>query len=979
LGSKALVIAREIKERNVEAYILGTLGYSYFVLSDYQKAVEYAKLSLAIAPKDPNVATINSLTLGNAYNIFGNPQKAVELLEPALFIAQKTKDRKIESSILITLGAAYGILGNIPKAVNSFEQGLVIARETKQRELEGLALAQLGLIDVLQEKYQKAVEYAQASLRIAKEVKNNEIQAIAVATLSFAYASQPYTLGDPQKAVEFAKLALTLTQQSKQPYLKAMAVNILSMSYAAVNDSQKSIEFANQALKIGQEIKVTLLQEWSMNLLAANYLELGDYQQAIKLLTQNLQISQQSKNRVLQAADSLLLSLAYIGIGDKQKALSSAQTGLNLAREIKDSRLERLALRNLSQVYSVLGNYEKAIESSQASLAIAKKVQSRDGERDALIDLGNLYTKIGKTTPAINAYKQSLAITTKTEVAGDQFKAQAGLARIYRNMNNPQSAIKYYAQAINDIEKQRVNIQGLSPRLQESFLQNLQDRANNVKTVDIYREYADLLLKQNQVAQAQQVLDLLKLQELKAYGSSVQTNTQPQTQTQVGINAILDKAVALGKELDTLEDIKPVNKRTQSQQQRIQELRKIQGQVNKEFADFLKSPEVEKLVSKLQQTTGGEGLNPNYLNNLQDNLKRLQQDAVLLYPLVLKDRLELVVATPYGPPIRRTVAVTEKELNSTIAQFRKDLQTPSSDAKITAQKLYQWLIKPIEKDLAQAKTKTIIYAPDGQLRYIPLAALHDGNQWLVQRFRINNITALSLTDFNTKPQPQIQILAAAFADTKRSVTVKLGEQRYTFQGLEFAGREVEGIASTIRNTKKVLNEQFNPGIIYSMNDYSIVHLATHAAFVVGQPEDSLIMFGDGTYVTLRDVQNWNLSQVDLMVLSACETGLGKKLGDLGDGKEILGFGYQIQRTGARSAIASLWVVDDGGTQALMDNFYTILPKRNTTKAEALRQAQIALITGSKKALEKQQSTSAAGNDFSHPYYWAPFILIGNGL
>jgi CHAT domain-containing protein len=172
-----------------------------------------------------------------------------------------------------------------------------------------------------------------------------------------------------------------------------------------------------------------------------------------------------------------------------------------------------------------------------------------------------------------------------------------------------------------------------------------------------------------------------------------------------------------------------------------------------------------------------------------------------------------------------------------------------------------------------------------------------------------------------------------------------------------------------------------------MNDYSVVHLATHAAFVTGQPEQSFILFGDGSRSTLRDVGSWRLPNVDLMVLSACETGLGDKLGD---GKEVLGFGYQMQQTGARAAIASLWKVDDGGTQALMNAFYAALEKGNTTKAEALRQAQNALITGDYKALgeqrglEVQQRISSSlppqvNSRLSHPYYWAPFILIGNGL
>ncbi|HEY9667741.1 MAG TPA: CHAT domain-containing protein, partial [Coleofasciculaceae cyanobacterium] len=381
---------------------------------------------------------------------------------------------------------------------------------------------------------------------------------------------------------------------------------------------------------------------------------------------------------------------------------------------------------------------------------------------------------------------------------------------------------------------------------------------------------------------------------------------------------------------------------------------------------------------------------------LQDNLKNLQQKAVLLYPLILDDRIELILTTPDSPPIRRTVQVPKKQLNETIAAFRSALLDRTSDAKAPAQQLYNWLIKPLEADLKAADAQTIIYAPDAQLRYIPLAALYDGQQWLVQRYRINNITAASLTDLNTKPQPQMQVLAGAFATGRYSFTV--GEQSFDFAGLPFAGTVVENLAKTVPTTTKFIDRAFTPEVtVPKMDDYSIVHLATHAAFVVGTPDDSFILFGNGDRITLRDIQNWSLKNVDLVVLSACETGLG---GKLGNGEEILGLGYQMQRAGARAALASLWTVDDGGTQALMNAFYDNLKQGNTTKAEALRQAQIALITGDSTALGEDRGSLAAEqrdrplggseanrtnlppqqpNSLSHPYYWAPFILIGNGL
>ncbi|KAM3113475.1 CHAT domain-containing protein [Phormidesmis sp. 146-33] len=172
-----------------------------------------------------------------------------------------------------------------------------------------------------------------------------------------------------------------------------------------------------------------------------------------------------------------------------------------------------------------------------------------------------------------------------------------------------------------------------------------------------------------------------------------------------------------------------------------------------------------------------------------------------------------------------------------------------------------------------------------------------------------------------------------------------------------------------------------------MNDHAIVHFATHASFIPGDPKQSFILFGNGETANLRDIENWTLKNVDLVVLSACETAVGiQAYGErsLGNGEEILGLGYQFQDRGAKATIASLWTVDDGGTQVLMDAFYARLKKGNLTKIEALQQAQIALMKNDRSLTQLLKSNAPNGaqpiySPLDHPYYWAPFILIGNGL
>ena len=501
-----------------------------------------------------------------------------------------------------------------------------------------------------------------------------------------------------------------------------------------------------------------------------------------------------------------------------------------------------------------------------------------------------------------------------------------------------------------------------------------------------YRALADLLLQQDRVLEAQHVLDLLKVQELDDYlhdvrGSDRTTAALEFLEAEQQLLNLYDRAVSQGVELVRLREI-PLGDRTPDQQQRLADLVAMEQELVLSFDEFLDRPDVFEATSQLSRTARRQNIDLAQLNALQDNLQTVD-NAVLLYPLILDDRLELVLVTPYTPPIRRTVSVSRTELNEAIANFRHMLTQPQKSDWGAAQQLYDWLIRPLENDIVAAQAETLIFAPDGALRYIPLAALRDEDEWLIQRFRTTMVTAASLTDFDTPPQSNLNVLAAAFSDRDSNYTVELGTRQFSFVGLPYAGLEVDLIAAEVPATTQLVNQDFNrAAIVPQMDDHTIVHLATHAEFVSGQPEESFILFGDGDRITLRDVATWTLRNVDLVVLSACQTALG---GEFGNGEEILGFGYQIQRTGARAAIASLWSVDDGGTQALMTTFYRILRENAPSKAETLRQAQLAMIQGTTSQFDDAQVDDRTGNfsplnrSYEHPYYWASFILIGNGL
>ena len=461
-------------------------------------------------------------------------------------------------------------------------------------------------------------------------------------------------------------------------------------------------------------------------------------------------------------------------------------------------------------------------------------------------------------------------------------------------------------------------------------------------------------------------------------------------------------ALLAAQDLKTLLD-RPETQRSQQDRDRIRQLQQLQEAIAADFIQFIASAEIKTLTDQLRRKDSGS-LDPELLSQLQNKLgNQLAQlpHTALFYPLILDDRLELILITPDSAPIRRTVPIKRTDLNRLISNFNSALKDTSQDAKPSAQALYNILIQPIAADLKQANITTLLYSPDRRLRYVPLPALHDGNQWLLERLTINYITTASTTDLTTPRQPQPHVLAGAISDSRQQhYTVNLPQiPQRQFLGLPNVSQELNGIAAQLPNTRTLRDRDFTSDAIKSLSrQYNILHFATHGSFERDRPELSFILFGDNSsdgknYATLQDIGTWKLN-ADLVILSACETGLADDQFNTkaDDSVAVMGLGYRFEQAGARATIASLWTVNDASTSVLMQQFYANLNTAKTTKSEALRQAQLSLLNNKaqpktkadRSDIEPTSSNPQTRGDrvspgYSHPYYWAPFILIGNGL
>ena len=404
-------------------------------------------------------------------------------------------------------------------------------------------------------------------------------------------------------------------------------------------------------------------------------------------------------------------------------------------------------------------------------------------------------------------------------------------------------------------------------------------------------------------------------------------------------------------------------------------------------------PSVKDISQRLAQLAEQTGKKPAFINiSLQSN----QLESFVVLPQkaqanannsVIASNSLTAINSPQAEALtlRKTVKDTSRQdIIATATQFREEIsdvrRIEQTNYMTTAQELYNALIKPIEQDLEANNIDVLVFSMDSGLRLLPVAALHDGEQFLIEKYAMGMVPSFGLTDTRYVSPEQSSILAMGASEFEEQAA------------LPTMPIELETIVADPRQGESFLNEQFTiPNFVAQNsreNPFSIIHLGTHAEFRAGDLNDSYIQFYDDKLKIpqlqeLSDQLGWNTNAtpVELLVLSACETAIG-------DQEAELGFAGLAVQAGVKSALASLWYVSDLGTLALMGEFYDQLGD-TLIKAEALRQTQLEMLQGNVKVANRQvQLSNGVGlplpEDFpegtlslDHPYFWSSFTLIGN--
>ena len=981
-NAEALQSARQAAELASRAYgsrslelaaALATEAIANSRLGQYGQAVSLDRQALAITeevlgPEHPDTASrLNALAVRYAY--LGQYDQALPVAVRALAITEKTigPEHLVTARLLGNVAMAYSYVGQYDQALPLAVRALAITEKALGPEHPDMAsrLGSLATTYSALGQYDEALRLEVRALAITEKALGPEHPdtAVGLNNLAATYSR----LGRYDQALPLAARSLAITEKALGPDHPETANRLdnLARLYSELGQYDQALPLQARALAITEKAlgPEHIDRAFRLGNLALTYSALGQYDRALSLEARALAITEKALGPEHSDTASRLdnLAVTYSNLGRYDQALPLAERALAI-RE-KALGLEHpdtaLSLGNLASTHSKLGQYDQALPLEVRALAITEKALGPDHPVTAnrLGNLASTYYYLGKYDQAVPLGVRALAITEKA--LGPEHPVTAlrlgTLAGFCLEMEELLLATAFYKASVNILQTSRALVSRIGVEELRSYTKRVEGT---------YQKLAATLTDQGRLAEAQLVLDMLKEDEqfdfIRRSSNADPRRTRidytPSEQKWMGrYREIADRLAALGKEDQELQRQARLGL-TEAQKQRLAalaaDLKVAQAafaanldEMRKEFARKGPARNVE-LAESSQKS----------LAELQGLIKTLGDGAVLLQIYISDTRLNFLLTTP-GVQIARHVTIDPKELNRQIAAFRRTLRDPRSDPVPTAQAMYKLLLAPVEADLVQAGARTVMLSLDGSLRYVPFASLHDGKQYALERWNLplyNSVVRERLRDA-VKPVWQ----AAGLGVTRQ-------------QG-EFS--PLPGVRAEMASIVRSGNGGVLPGEVHLDEDFTatrlkdvtkrrfpVVHVASHFQFSPGTEINSFLVLGDGTRLSLGDIrtQDYRFDDVDLLTLSACDTGLGGGRDERG--QEIEGFGVIAQQQGAKAVLATLWPVADQSTASLMADMYRKRQSGSITKIEALRQAQ---------------RTLRAQAKYSHPYYWAPFILMGN--
>lgn len=848
-------------------------------------------------------------------------EAALKAWQEALQLYQQAGDRFGESQALGNVGLAYRLLGNYPQAIAVQQERLKLVQSLGDRKGEAEALSNLGTVYHRMSEFRKAIQFHEQSLAISQQLRDRKGEGISLGNLGIAYGR----LGEYAKALEYQEQRLVIVKELGDRLGEGQVLTNLGIIYQYQGNYGRAADLFQQSLTLVREINDRRGETSALGSLGLLYTDLGDYAKSIEYLQQSLKLARELKDPERESKTLSNLGNAHFNLGNYLQARQYYEQRLALDQKLGSLQGQAYAYVGLGNVHYARDEYEPAIDRYKAYLALSRQIGSPQDEATALRNLGVTYFAQQKYEPAIQLLNQGLTLHRQQGEKREESEILSNLGFIAMAQGKWAEAEPYFQQSIQLFES-------LRPGLEDSSQISLFDLQR-----DTYESLQKVLVEQNKHLPA---LEIAERGRARAFVEL--TARRLSNQATANINP------------PSISDIQQISRQ---QQATLVQYSIVYQQNPKKLGERLGAASLYIWVIQPSGT----------IHFRQVDLSK-QLGNKTLADLVNTSRSSLGVR---GISFRETAAIAVKPLPTTVEQ------------NLHLKKLHKILIEPIADLLPRNPQERVIFIPQDQLFLVAFPALqNEQGTYLIQQHTI--LTA-----------PAIQVLALTHQHRRRVQTANLQEilivgnpkmpkillpgadKAQELTSLPGTEREANRIAQLFKTQALLGPKATKTEVIQRMARSRFIHLATHGLLddfsQVGIP-GAIVLSPDpaepehdrdfkalltaneilnlGQY--LRSAEPNFLLNSEMVVLSACDTGVGRVTGD-----GVVGLSRSLIASGVPSVVVSLWKVPDTPTEFLMTQFYENLQNGSLDKAQALRQAML--------------STLASYPD---PADWAAFTLVG---
>jgi CHAT domain-containing protein/tetratricopeptide (TPR) repeat protein len=947
-----------------------------------------------------------ALTLVNMAMIYGNGlgehRRSLELFEQALPLYQALRDRGAEANTLINIGSNQALLGELEQVLDYYERGLSLYREINDPGGIALGLSSIGwfLYEGTAEK-QKGLDYLAQAVPFFHAANDRYSEAGTLSSIADIYNNK---LGEKQKALDYYTPALSLYRDLGDRLNEVVLLNNIGLIYRSLGEKQKMFDYITRALSLGSQLEDAEVESAVLNSMVAIYEDIGDKEKALEYLMKALPLKRAAADRDGEATVLNNIGRMHDDLGDKEQALYYLKQAAPLFHAVENRSGEARALSNTGLIYHRRDEIRRALDYYEQALPLLRAAGDRGGEAGVLSNMGSAHTGLGEYEKALDSLTQALPLRRAVGDRGGEADTLGQFAMLERRRGNLREALVRIEGALDIIESLRTEYGSYD--LRASYFSTMQG---------YYELYIDVLMRLHrqqpsagydgkalQASERGRARSLLEM--LSEAGADIRRGVDPRlVEAERSLREKLNtRAQQLAQPTGDLADAQRAKAAVKEVEDLTTELQRVEAQIRQA------SPRYAALTRPA----------PLSLRDIQTRV--LDADTLLLEYSLGPDRSYLWAVTPtsvtsHELPSRVEVETAAKQFNELLVSpnAARESDEQRRERLIAGERLSRVLLGPVAPQLGR---KRLVIVAEGALQYLPFAALPDpassdqnikGRQPLIVGHELVSLPSVSmmltLRDEMAKRTPAPQTLAV-LADpvfspdderVSRTSTSKNANQRQAPSvdaGLiekalkaaqktgarrgagerpeQLAGtrKEAEGILALVpaEKAKKALDFNASRALALSgeLSRYRYIHFATHGLLDSAHPQLSAIVLSlvdengnqqDG-YLRAHEVYGLNLV-ADVVVLSGCDTGLGKEV----RGEGLVGLTRGFMYAGAARVVVSLWGVDDDATAELMVRFYRSMLKEGKRPTEALRMAQIEML--------RQDRWEAPRN-------WAAFVVQG---